>query len=108
MRRRTLASTTPMSHASGPNDAWSLDFKGLFRQVRSDSGSSIALMTRRAISGFYMFGDYLSRLQRLRPGASFGPEPRLRGRHREGALNDDCNKTHKRECLRDMVIEVCG
>ena len=31
MRRRTPASTTPLSHASGPNDVWSLDFKGQFR-----------------------------------------------------------------------------
>jgi transposase InsO family protein len=30
-RRRTPASTTPLSHAMAPNDVWSLDFKGQFR-----------------------------------------------------------------------------
>jgi len=29
--RRTPASTTPGSHASGPNDVWPVDFKGQFR-----------------------------------------------------------------------------
>jgi len=31
MRRRTPASTTPLSHAGGPNDVWSLYFQGQFR-----------------------------------------------------------------------------